>query len=115
MTMTSGQDLMQDLQVLLRRLDAALTALPRLGKAFAEAERDYRVAMSQKILTLRDSGIPVTIIGDLTRGDRGVAELRFKRDVAEVTYNAAEETIRVWKLQCSLAESQIAREWSRKE
>lgn len=113
--MISGQDLYLDLQSLLRRLDAALNELPRRGRSFASAEHDYRVAMAQKILVLRDQKIPVTIIGDLVRGDREIARLRLERDICETVYEAAQETIRVWKLQAGLAEAQIGREWGRKD
>ena len=40
-----------------------------------------------------------------------VAELRFKRDVAEVIYKANLEAINSIKLQLRLIESQINREW----
>ncbi len=113
--MTSGQDLYLQLQDKLRSLEAALVELPRRGRASAQAEHDYRVALAQETLRLRESGQPATIIGDLVRGDRAVAKLRFERDVALTVYEAAQETIRVWKLEASLMEAQMQREWTRRE
>lgn len=113
--MTSGQDLYLALQELLRRLEAALVELPKRGRVSAQTEHDYRVAMAQETLKLREAGYPVTVIGDLVRGNRAVAKLRFERDVALTVYEAAQETIRVWKLESTLMEAQIAREWGRKE
>lgn len=113
--MTSGQDLVLELQDLMNRLDRALNELARRGKQAAEAEHDYRVDLAKKTLELREQGIPVTIINDLCRGDRNIAKLRLERDIAQTIYEAAQETIRVWKLKANLLEAQIGREWGRKE
>jgi hypothetical protein len=48
-------------------------------------------------------------------GIPSVAEARFKRDVAEVTYKANQEAINSIKLQLRLIENQIQREWGQKE
>mgnify|MGYP000848489040 FL=1 len=113
--MTSGQDLYLQLQDKLRSLEAALVELPKRGRASAQTERDYRIALAQETLRLRESGQPATIIGDLVRGNREIAKLRFERDVAQTIYEAAQETIRVWKLEATLMEAQMQREWTRRE
>ena len=41
-----------------------------------------------------------------------VADLRFKRDVAEAVYTANKEAINSCKLQHRLIEGQLGREWS---
>lgn len=83
MPMNSGQDLMIEMQGRIHMLDAALQQLGNRGRAYAQAERDYRVALRQEILKERDKGTPVTIISDVCRGDREIAGLRFNRDVAK--------------------------------
>jgi hypothetical protein len=67
--------------------------------------------LATKLLELRDLGHPVTIIGDIARGNRDIAELRLKRDIAETEYNVALEFINVTKLQIRILENQIGREW----
>ena len=62
-------------------------------------------------LKLRDAGYPVGIIDKLVYGEKEIAELRFKRDVAETVYTANLEAINSIKLQMRLIESQISREW----
>lgn len=111
----SGQDLYQALQSVMKRLDAALIELPRRGRDVARAEHDYRVAMAQEILRLRESGYPVTVIGDLVRGNGRIARLRLERDIALSIYEAAQETIRVWKLEANLTEAQMQREWTKRD
>lgn len=58
----SGQDLMNELAAKVGLLDTALRKLGERGRSHAQAERDYRVALAQKILIERDKGTPVTII-----------------------------------------------------
>lgn len=109
--MNTGQDLYMTLQDKVAMLDESLKQVGRRGRLYAKAEQDYRVALSKKIITERDKGVPVTIISDICRGSAEIAALRFARDVAEVTYKAALEAINVYKLQVRLLESQIDREY----
>lgn len=107
----SGQDLMLDLQGKVQLLDKALQQLGKRGRDYAEAERDYRVALAKKIAVERDKGTPVTIISDVCRGSQEIANAKFQRDTAEVVYKSALEAINVYKLQLKLLENQIDREF----
>ena len=93
-------------------LDAAIYQLGKRGRAAAEAEQDYRIGLRKKILEEREKGTPVTIIGDLCRGDPEIAKLRFRRDCAQVVYQSALEAINSYKLQLRLMDAQITREWN---
>lgn len=92
-------------------LEVALKECKTRGRAAAEAEQTYRVKLAEKILTLRDNGYPATLIGDLARGDKEVARLKFERDCAEVVYENAQEAINVFKRQIDVLREQIDREW----
>ena len=107
----SGQDLMQELESKFAMLDAALGQLGKRGRTRAQAERDYRVALAQKILIERDKGTPVTIISDICRGYAEIAAKKFARDCADTNYDAAKEAINTYKLQIRILENQIDREW----
>lgn len=111
--MSSGQDLMIEMQGRIKMLDAALQQLGNRGRAYAQAERDYRMALAKKILAERDKGTPVTIISDVCRGDREIAGLKFNRDVAETVYDAAKEACNVYKLEIRTLDEQITREWGK--
>ena len=104
-------DLIQEIGAKSALLDAAIKQLGIRGKAYAQAEHDYRVAMRQKILDERAKGTPVTIISDLCRGDPEVAKLRLERDIAKTVYESAQEAINGFKLQIRILDSQIEREW----
>ena len=104
-------DLMNELSSKVALLDTAIRELGKRGQAYAEAEKNYKIALAQQILKERDKGIPVTIISDLCRGNPQIEKLSFERDVAEVTYKAAQEAINSYKLQIRILDAQIEREW----
>ncbi len=109
----SGQDLFMELQDKQRLLEKALGELGRRGRAKAEAEQEYRIALAQEMLKKRDAGYPATLIGDLCRGEKHIAKLKFERDVAETMYTAALEAINAYKLGIRVLSEQIDREWNR--
>lgn len=92
-------------------LDMAVQSLKRRGQAKAQTERDYRVALSKKLTTLRADGNPVTCLSDIARGDEEIAKLRFERDIAQSMYDSAMESINVQKLKIRILEGQLSREW----
>jgi hypothetical protein len=81
------------------------------GKAYAQAERDYKVALARKMMEEREKGTPVTIISDICKGDSEIARLRFERDCSEVVYKSAIEAIQSIKLQIRILDAQIEREF----
>jgi len=104
-------DLVNEMSSKVSLLDTAIRELGKRGQAYAEAEKQYKIALAQQILTEREKGVPVTIISDICRGNPKIAKLRFERDVAEVTYKSAMEAINSYKLQIRILDSQIEREW----
>lgn len=104
-------DLIQEVRAKSALLDAAIKQLGIRGRAYAQAEHDYRILMRKKILEERSKGTPVTIISDICRGDPEVAKLRLERDIALTVYESAQEAINGYKLQIRILDSQIEREW----
>lgn len=104
-------DLINEIGQKSRMLDAAIRELKVRGVAYSQAERDYRVALAEKMLKERDNGIPATICSDICRGDKTIARLRFERDCAEVVYKSALEAINAMKLQIRILDAQVEREW----
>lgn len=58
---------------------------------YAQAEEAYRLALAKRITELRAEGESVTLAADLARGDKHVAGLRMKRDIAEGVVEAAKQ------------------------
>lgn len=108
---SDGLALYHELEQKQRDLTRAIEELKPRGSARSEAECAYRVALKKRIVELRAQGMPVTIIGDVARGDEEIADLRFKRDTADVLYDSAKEAINALKLQIRIINDQISREW----
>lgn len=104
-------DILMELNVLQKQLNASLKSLRKTGTKFAEAERDYKMAISKKAIELRDNGMAVTMIDLVIYGCEEIATLRFIRDSAKVVYKANVEAINVLKLQIRVLQEQYSREY----
>lgn len=104
-------ELWQELQLKNNQLEQALRTLRQNGIALAQAEKDYKEAVSKEVLKLRDEGMAVTLINQVIYGLPSISTLRFQRDCNEVIYNANQEAINIKKLQIRIIESQLSREW----
>lgn len=104
-------DLYQELQSKTKQLDMSIRQLRKSGTDYAQAERDYKILLRTECLRLRDDGMAIGMIDKTCYGIPAVAELRFKRDVAEAVYKANMEAINSIKLQMRLIENQLSREW----
>lgn len=105
-------DLYLELQQKRRDMNTCVRMLRETGTELAEAERAYRVRLRAETLALRDEGMAVTLIRDVVRGIDEVANLRFERDKAQVTYDANKDALNAIKLEIRVIENQIAREYS---
>lgn len=62
------------------------------SRGLAEAERQYRLKLTERILHLHaQDGLAITMCGEVARGEKPVADLRFKRDVAKGVLEAAQQ------------------------
>lgn len=77
-----------------------------------EAERVYRKALARQITLLRSEGIPVTIVSDLARGDKHVADLRYMRDVKDGVREAALSAM--WRHSADRRALEQLVDWSKK-
>lgn len=110
-----GLQTIQELNDLAEELRAQIRKLAEQGKAQAEAERAYKIALRQEALKLRAGEMPVTLIDKVVFGIPEVADKRLARDIAEANYKTTQETINGIKLVLRLIENQVQREWGLKE
>ena len=92
------QALTEELDELTDRLEAELKTCKESGCQYAEHERQ--------------KGTPVTIIGDVCRGQEQIAEAKRRRDCSEAIYKASQEAINVIKLRIRMVDAQITRIWN---
>ena len=104
-------DLVNEIQAKIQELEVSIKQLRKNGTEYAEAERDYKIAINKKAIELRSQDMPVTLINLAIYGYHDVAELRFKRDIAKVMYEANTEHINTTKLIIRILEAQLSREW----
>ncbi len=86
-------------------LRKAVDDIHAAAKKKAETERDYRVKLAREIMTLRDKGLPVSIVNDVARGN--CADAKYERDLAEVMYRATLEAIESQRAQLSALQSAL--------
>ena len=97
---------------LAEELRNTLDSLPDLATKYATAEREYKIELSKLTLELRSKGMPVTILTDITRGNKKVADLRFNRDIAKELLKIAYEKINTLKLQLRIIQENSKQEWT---
>ena len=105
-------DLVNILTDLQKQLDISVKQLRKSGKDYAEAYTNYRVALAQELVKLRDKNIPVTLCSDLARGNMEVAKKKFQEISTEAIYRANLESINSLKIRIKVIQSQIEKEWS---
>ena len=110
-----GQNLWAEIQSKRKELGSEIDSLRQAGFQLARNENAYRLELAKFIASARASGIPVTIIDNLAKGEETIANLRMQRDMSEVLYKTAQEKINTIKLELRIIQSQYEREWSRPE
>lgn len=105
----------QEILEIEKQMDTALQTLRTNGNAYAEAEKEYRIAKANKILKLKSEGYPITIIPDIAKGDMEVAELDLKRNIAETLYKCNLEALRVKQSEYSMHKVYYDKEYSKGE
>lgn len=105
-------DIWEELRAKENHLDSALKSLRANGSAYAQAEKDYKEAVSKEALRLKDEGMAVSLIDKVIYGLPSVSVLRFNRDVARVVYEANKEAINVKKLELRILENQYETEFN---
>jgi hypothetical protein len=95
-----------------RRQEAAEDVLRQSYRDSAQSEEAYRVALADKIIDLRNDGVAATACADIARGDRKVAALRVKRDIAEGVREAMSQA--AWRLTADRKDAQRFSDWSQR-
>lgn len=105
------QDLIIELKQSRKQLNDCLTFYKQNGRQLADAEKKYRIAMRKEFLRLHiEDKVAWTACGELARGEEGVAELRFTRDIRKSDYECCYEKILQLKTEIRILENEIAAE-----
>lgn len=104
-------DLVNQINDLCRQLDISIKSLRKTGSDYAEAYSNYRVALAQELVKLKDNGMAITLAGDIARGKPDIARLKFEEISKEAIYRANLESINALKLRIKVIEEQVKREY----
>ena len=94
-------------------LNTALAEFKTRGINYAKAYKNYRIALAQELLKLRDEGMPVTIAYDIARGNELVANYKEQEIITEALYKSSQEAINSYKLQIKILQEQINKEYNK--
>lgn len=104
-------DLQEEQDKKLKDLDIAIKSLRKTGRDYAKAYTDYRIAIAQELIKLKNEGYAITLAGDIARGKPEIAKLKFDEICKEAIYKANQESINATKLAIKIIEEQKNREW----
>lgn len=85
--------------------------IQKLGEELARAEAEYQQVKARVALRMKLNGETATYIQMVIKGDDEVNEALFRRDCAQSNYEAAKESLNVYKLDLRVVEAQIEREF----
>ena len=108
-------DLLNTLEEKIEYLEKNIKTLRKTGEEYAKAYTDYRIALAEELLKLKNEGMAVTIAYDIARGKKDIAKLKYDEICKEAIYKANQEAINSIKLQLRIIENQIGREYNQKD
>lgn len=108
-------ELWEEIMLIERQLNEALSTFRENGIKYCEAERNYQMAKSKEIMRLKSEGYPITLIPQVVKGIEEIANLDFERNKWEVVYKANQESLNVKKIELRVKEGEINREYGRND
>ena len=79
-----------------------------LGEEYVKSKREYAKEKAKKMFVLKNDKVPMAIIGDLVRGDKVISDLRFKRDLSKIKYEACKSEVYNIRLEIEVCRSKLA-------
>lgn len=102
-----------ELEGLLAQQDEAIERCRQSGVQAALSDAAYRSAKACEVLRLKASGMPATLCDLVCFAEKGVADARLQRDIAEANYAADKEVVQNNKRRIDVVREDIARGWRR--
>lgn len=92
-----GIDIFAEQKTAYRAMEKSNKEAFEKDKEKAEYEKQYDIALGQKILILREEGVQASIVEKVAKSDPDIAELKFNASVCEAHARAAKENINIKK------------------
>jgi len=91
--MLTPQEIMDGMANKNRLLTAKNQEYIELTEKYANAKQKYNMAYATEVTKHRIEGTPITVIKDLVKGDKFVAEIGYEMDIAEGVLKACKESM----------------------
>ena len=104
-------DLLEKLNKLIDDLDKSVKSLRSTGQAYSQADKDYKMKLSETLLRLEAEGRPVSNLLYIARGLDEVAEAKYQQIAKEAIYKANYESIQSLRLQIRVLNEIINKEY----
>lgn len=93
----NGQDLFEEQMKAYKSMEVSNKNAFEQDQEKAEKEKQYDIALGQKILLLREEGVQASIVEKVAKADPKIAELKFQAAVCEASARASKENINIKK------------------
>ena len=108
-----GLGYFQQLNNLYEEVEQEIDALREFEYQAASNEGEYRMLKATKTAALRMSGTPVTVIGDLVKGDDEVVQAFLLMEKAKANAKASQHLIFLRKEKMEMLTELVKHEWYR--
>lgn len=104
-------DLYREIMKSLEELDITISILSKAGQDYGKAFTDYRIALSEELVKLKQEGYAISLAENIARGKPNIAKLKYEEIYKEAIYKANLEKINAIKLRIKVLTNQYDKEW----
>lgn len=104
-------DIYSDIMKSLEELDITISTLERTGYEYGKAFTNYRIALSEELVKLKQEGYAISLAENIARGNPKIARLKLEEITKEAIYKANLEKINAIKLRIKVLTNQYDKEW----
>ena len=108
-----GMGYYAQIENLIEEIEQEIESEREFSRQAAEAEREYRMLLSAMTAKERMHGTPVTVISDLCRGDKEIADAKVRWKAAEADAKASQHLHFLKKDRLAILQRIAEREWFR--
>ena len=104
-------DLYREIIKSLEELDITISTLSKTGQDYGRAFTNYRIALSEELVKLKQEGYAISLAENIARGKPEIAKLKYEEISKEAIYKANLEKINAIKLRIKVLTNQYDKEW----
>ena len=111
--MNNPAEVIEKIENSIKALELSNSELQTIGLEKSKADSNYKIAYKKELMKEKLNNTPIGIIKEIVSGKEDIAELKLKKDIAEVSYNTCLSSIANIRIQIETYRSILA--WLRAE